>query len=35
MFTGLTRGKDVWVRVRARNVKGAGVWSNPAVIMVA
>jgi hypothetical protein len=35
MFTGLTRGKDVWVRVRARNVKGAGAWSNPAVIMVA
>ena len=34
MFTGLTRGKDVWVRVRARNVKGAGAWSNPAVIMV-
>ena len=34
-FTGLTRGKDVWVRVRARNVKGAGAWSNPAVIMVA
>ncbi len=35
MFTGLTRGKDVWVRVRARNVNGAGAWSNPAVIMVA
>jgi hypothetical protein len=34
-FTGLSRGKDVWVRVRARNVKGAGAWSNPAVIMVA
>ena len=34
-FTGLARGKDVWVRVRARNVKGAGAWSNPAVIMVA
>jgi hypothetical protein len=34
-FTGLTRGKDAWVRVRARNVKGAGAWSNPAVIMVA
>ncbi len=34
-FTGLTRGKDVWVRVRARNVIGPGAWSNPAVIMVA
>ncbi len=34
-FTGLARGKDVWVRVRARNVKGAGAWSNPAVLMVA
>jgi hypothetical protein len=34
-FNGLTRGKDVWVRVRSRNVKGAGAWSNPAVIMVA
>jgi hypothetical protein len=34
-FTGLTRGKDVWVRVRARNVVGPGAWSNPAVIMVA
>lgn len=34
VFTGLTRGKDVWVRVRARNVKGPGAWSNPATIMV-
>lgn len=34
-FKSLARGKDVWVRVRARNVKGPGAWSNPAVIMVA
>jgi hypothetical protein len=33
-FTGLTRGKDVWVRVRARNTVGAGGWSHPATIMV-
>jgi hypothetical protein len=33
-FTGLTRGKDVWVRVRARNAVGAGPWSDPATIMV-
>jgi hypothetical protein len=30
---GLPRGKDVWVRVRARNVIGAGGWSDPATIM--
>ena len=34
-FSDLPRGKDVWVRVRARNVVGPGAWSNPAVIMVA
>jgi len=33
-FTGLTRGKDIWVRVRARNTVGAGPWSDPATIMV-
>jgi hypothetical protein len=33
-FSGLTRGKDVWVRVRARNSVGAGPWSDPATIMV-
>lgn len=33
-FTGLTRGKDVWVRARARNSVGAGAWSDPATIMV-
>ncbi len=33
-FAGLTRGKDVWVRVRARNTVGAGPWSDPATIMV-
>ena len=33
-FTGLTRGKDTWFRVRARNTIGAGAWSDPAVIMV-
>jgi hypothetical protein len=31
---GLERGKDIWVRVRARNVVGAGAWSDPATIMV-
>ena len=30
----LPRGKDVWVRVRARNTVGAGPWSDPATIMV-
>jgi hypothetical protein len=34
-FAGLTRGKDVWVRVRARNTVGAGPWSDPATVMVA
>jgi hypothetical protein len=33
-FSGLTRGKDVWVRVRARNAVGVGPWSDPATIMV-
>lgn len=33
-FSGLPRGKDVWVRVRARNTVGAGPWSDPATIMV-
>jgi hypothetical protein len=33
-FEGLTRGKDIWVRVRARNAIGAGAWSDPATIMV-
>jgi hypothetical protein len=33
-FTGLTRGKDVWVRVRGVNTIGAGAWSDPASIMV-
>ena len=33
-FSNLTRGKDVWVRVRARNTVGAGPWSDPATIMV-
>jgi hypothetical protein len=33
-FTGLTRGKDTWFRVRARNIIGAGPWSDPATIMV-
>jgi hypothetical protein len=30
----LPRGKDIWVRVRARNTLGAGAWSDPATIMV-
>ncbi|MDQ6623148.1 MAG: fibronectin type III domain-containing protein, partial [Verrucomicrobiota bacterium] len=33
-FDGLPRGKDTWFRVRARNVIGAGPWSDPATIMV-
>ena len=33
-FAGLERGKDTWFRVRARNVIGAGPWSDPAFIMV-
>ena len=33
-LSGLPRGKDIWVRVRARNVKGLGAWSDPATIMV-
>lgn len=33
-FPGLPRGKDVWLRVRARNTIGAGPWSDPATIMV-
>lgn len=34
-FENLARGKDTWFRVRARNVIGAGPWSDPATIMVA
>lgn len=34
LFSGLERGKDVWVRVRAVNTKGPGPWSDPATIMV-
>lgn len=33
-FDNLQRGKDTWFRVRARNVVGAGPWSDPATIMV-
>ncbi len=33
-FAALERGKDTWFRVRARNVIGAGPWSDPAFIMV-
>ena len=33
-FPGLTRGKDMWFRIRARNTVGAGPWSDPATIMV-
>jgi hypothetical protein len=33
-FNGLPRGKDVWIRVRARNIIGPGPWSDPATIMV-
>ncbi|MGI9086643.1 MAG: fibronectin type III domain-containing protein [Chthoniobacterales bacterium] len=32
-FGGLPRGKDIWVRVRARSTVGAGPWSDPATIM--
>lgn len=33
-FTSLTRDKDTWFRVRARNIIGPGPWSDPATIMV-
>lgn len=33
VIDGLPRGKDIWVRIRARNVAGAGAWSDPATIM--
>jgi hypothetical protein len=33
-LAGLTRGKDVWVRARARNTIGVGPWGDPATIMV-
>jgi hypothetical protein len=33
-FSGLERGKDVWVRVRAVNTKGPGPRGDPASIMV-
>lgn len=33
-IAGLERGKDIWVRVRARNANGAGPWSDPATTMV-
>ncbi|MEO5719204.1 MAG: fibronectin type III domain-containing protein [Chthoniobacterales bacterium] len=33
-FSGLERGKEVWVRVRALNSKGPGPWSDPVCIMV-
>ena len=33
-YSDLARGKDTWVRVRARNSIGAGAWSDPATIMV-
>lgn len=33
-LSGLPRGKDVFVRVRARNTNGAGPWSDVATIMV-
>lgn len=34
IFTGLPRGKDVWIRLRAVGTLGAGPWSDPATIMV-
>lgn len=33
-MTGLPRGKDIWVRVRAFSAGGYGEWSDPATIMV-
>jgi hypothetical protein len=33
-ISGLPRGKDIWVRVRAVNTNGEGGWSDPATIMV-
>jgi hypothetical protein len=34
LISDLVRGKDIYVRVRARNTKGAGPWSDVATIMV-
>jgi hypothetical protein len=34
VWEGLARGKDVWMRVRARNGVGPGPWSDPTTIMV-
>lgn len=34
IISGLQRGRDYWTRVRAIGPKGAGVWSDPATIMV-
>ena len=33
-LTGLNRGKDIWVQVRATNANGISEWSDPAVWMV-
>ncbi|MDQ2868922.1 MAG: fibronectin type III domain-containing protein [Verrucomicrobiota bacterium] len=34
ILSGLPRGKDIFVRVRARNTNGPGPWSDVATIMV-
>ena len=34
VLSGLTRGKDVWVHVRALGTAGNGPWSDPATLMV-
>ena len=33
-ISGLERGKDIWVRVRAVGGNGPGAWSDPATVMV-
>jgi len=34
VISGLTRGKDYWMRVRGIGSNGAGVWSDPATMLV-
>lgn len=34
LLSGLTRGKDIWVHVRALGTAGNGLWSDPATLTV-